>query len=196
MNKLWGSRAYLCGAIDRTADLGIGWRNEITPNLENLGIVVEDPCNKPIDVGFEIENREYRNNLKKDGQYSIIAKKMKDVRIIDLRLVDICDFLIVYLDLSIHVCGTYEEISWANRMKKPILIVVKQGKYECPDWLFGSIPDNMIFSSFEEMMNYLKKIDSGEESYKSRWILFDYKKMLPKSITEFLEKNNFFKDKI
>ena len=42
-------------------------------------------------------------------------------------MVDICDFLVVNLDLDVHATGTYEELYWANRMKKPILVRIEQG---------------------------------------------------------------------
>ena len=47
---------------------------------------------------------------------------MKQIRPVDLRMVDICDFLIVNLDLEVHATGTYEELYWANRCIKPILV--------------------------------------------------------------------------
>jgi nucleoside 2-deoxyribosyltransferase len=98
---------------------------------------------------------------------------MKTIRSVDLRLVDISDFLIVNLDLDIHPCGTYEEIFWANRQKKPIIIHMVQGKQSTPDWLFGTIPHEMIFSSWEDIKNYLVDINSLKNiiSY-NRWYFF------------------------
>lgn len=46
---------------------------------------------------------------------------MKVIRSVDLRLVDISDFMIVNLDLETHPCGTLEEIFWANRQKSRYL---------------------------------------------------------------------------
>ena len=45
--KLGGMRTYLAGAMDRVDDGGVGWRNEITPELEALGVTVLNPCDKP-----------------------------------------------------------------------------------------------------------------------------------------------------
>ena len=39
---------------------------------------------------------------------------MKTIRAVDLRLVDISDFMIVNLDLNVHPCGTLEV---DNRLK-------------------------------------------------------------------------------
>ena len=88
-------------------------------------------------------------------------------------MVDISDFLIVNLDLDVHPCGTYEEIFWANRQKKPIIVHMVQGKQKCPDWLFGTIPHEMIFSSWEEIKNYLVEINHSEEIKTfNRWYFF------------------------
>jgi hypothetical protein len=98
---------------------------------------------------------------------------MKVIRSVDLRLVDISDFLIVNLDLDIHPCGTYEEIFWANRQKKPIIVHMEQGKNSAPDWLFGTIPHQTIFSSWDDIKEYLNHINSSENigTYK-RWYFF------------------------
>ena len=99
---------------------------------------------------------------------------MKTIRSVDLRLVDISDFLIVNLDLDIHPCGTYEEIFWANRQKKPIIIHMVQGKENAPDWLFGTIPHEMIFSSWDDIKSYLGSINEIDEiNNYNRWYFFN-----------------------
>jgi hypothetical protein len=99
---------------------------------------------------------------------------MKSIRSVDLRLVDISDFIIVNLDLDTHPCGTLEEIFWANRQKKPIIIHMVQGKQNAPDWLFGTIPHEMIFSSWNEIENYLNSINTSSEiDSHNRWYFFN-----------------------
>ena len=114
-----------------------------------------------------------KKRLKQEKRYDELSKVMKTIRNVDLRLVDISDFLIVNLDLDIHPCGTYEEIFLANREKKPILINVAQGKQNAPDWLFGTIPHQMIFDSWLDLQEYLMYIDGAEEivTY-NRWYFF------------------------
>ena len=68
MQRLKGQRVYLAGAMDRALDRGIGWRNEITPFLENLGVTVFNPLSKPTEIGMEdVENDafEYWNVFRK-----------------------------------------------------------------------------------------------------------------------------------
>jgi hypothetical protein len=117
MNRLKNQRAYLAGAMDRVADRGATWRDNITPFLSDLGIV--------------------------------------------------------NLDLNVHPCGTLEEIFLANRQKKPIIIHMVQGKDQTPDWLFGTIPHQMIFSSWDDIKEYLSHINSSEniDTYR-RWYFF------------------------
>lgn len=176
MNKLRGSRCYLCGAMDRAPDSGKAWRRNLREDLRWLGLHWLDPTRKPTKVGKEDdESRLRRRQAKKLGHYADIREEMKQIRHVDLRMVDICDFLIVNLDLEIHACGTYEEIFLANSQKKPVLIHVEQGKAKTPDWLFGTLPDEYFFGSWADLTEFLIGIASGEiEDSHSRWGFFDW----------------------
>lgn len=173
-NRLRNQRVYLAGAIDRVPDRGAGWRADITPFLNRMGVVVFNPLNKPTEVGAEDEGtHSLKHILKQEGRYDELSSMMKVIRSTDLRLVDISDFLVVNLDIKTHPCGTLEEIFWANRQKKPIIVRVEQGKSSAPDWLFGTIPHEMIFSEWSEVENYLKHVDSSEEiDARGRWYFF------------------------
>jgi nucleoside 2-deoxyribosyltransferase len=175
MNRLYNQRVYLAGAMDRVPDRGTGWRDDITPFLEQLGIIVFNPIKKPTCIGLEdTSTHELKQQLKINEKYDELSKIAKTIRSVDLRLVDISDFLIVNLDLNIHPCGTYEEIFWANRQKKPILIHMMQGKKNTPDWLFGTIPHDMIFSSWDEIKNYLIDINNNSSiDCHRRWYFFN-----------------------
>lgn len=174
-NRLRNQRAYLAGAIDRVEDKGRGWREKITPFLKSLGVIVFNPIIKPTEIGLEDNDTHViKYKLKSQKRYDELSSMMKVIRSVDLRLVDISDFLIVNLDLSIHPCGTYEEIFWANRQKKPILIHMVQGKEYTPDWIFGTIPHQMIYSDWNDIYAYLEHIHSSEniDSHR-RWYFFD-----------------------
>jgi nucleoside 2-deoxyribosyltransferase len=177
MNRLLNQRVYLAGAMDRVADRGNGWRDDITPFLESLGIIVFNPIKKPSTIGQEDESVQQLKKLYKlNNEYDKLSSLMKTIRAVDLRLVDISDFLIVNLDLDIHPCGTYEEIFWANRQKKPIIVHMVQGKNQAPDWLFGTIPHQMIFSSWLEIRDYLNHINIYSEIKTfNRWYFFNAK---------------------
>jgi hypothetical protein len=174
-NRLKNQRVYLAGAMDRVVDRGNGWRDNITPFLEDLGIIVFNPIKKPSILGQEDERtHKYKTVLKKDKNYDELSSLMKVIRSVDLRLVDISDFLIVNLDLNHYACGTWEELFLCNRSKKPILIHIEQGKDSVPDWLFGTIPHQWFFSEWSDLKKYLLHIHSDKniELY-NRWKFFD-----------------------
>lgn len=171
LNRLNGQRAYLAGAIDRVLDRGVGWRDSISPFLKHLNISINDPLKKSGKLGIEDSVTYSKKKIFKESKdYDGLSLLMKEVRRVDLRLVDVSDFLIVNLDLDTHPCGTYEEIFWANRQKKPIIVHVEQNKSSAPDWLFGTMPHQMIFSTWLEVKDYLNYINNSEniETF-NRW---------------------------
>jgi len=180
MHRLKGSRVYLAGPMDRAfKDGGVTWRKELTPFLVNLGITVLDPTNKKIDLGLEtIENRDYRKTLKENKQYDLLSEQVKTLRRVDLRQVDISDFVIVNLDIDIVMSGTAEEIFWANRLKHPVILMCPQGKDAIFDWLYGTLDHNLFFENWEDIKKYITQIDNGsiDISNDKRWILFEYQK--------------------
>ncbi len=185
-HRLWGMRCYLIGAMDRVVDNGVGWRRRITPFLDSMGVVVLDPTDKPIDIGLEnTENREYKDRLKGLGLYDELSREMKLLRVVDLRMVDMSDFVVVNIDTDVHACGTYEEDSWANRLKNPILVHCEQGKDGMPDWMFGKIPHHHMFSNWIDVCKYLWEVHTAVrvDTYK-RWMFFNYDKMMPKVAIE------------
>jgi hypothetical protein len=176
INRLALNRGYLCGAMDRVTDGGIGWRQDLIESLKDLGILGLDPTRKPIDIGVEdLENRALRQKAKCAGDYEFVRSQMKQIRPVDLRMVDIADFIVVNLDLEVHACGTYEELYWGNRMKKPILVRIEQGIEHTPDWLFGVLPFEMIFSTWDEVKTYLRHIAHDPVIDRlNRWYFFDW----------------------
>ncbi len=180
-NRLFGMRCYECGSMDRVPDGGIGWRQQLTPWLQKRGVVVLDPTNKPIDIGVEdIKGRAQREQMLIEGKFDELAKQIKKLRVVDLRMVDMADFLIVYIDSDVHACGTYEELFWANRLKNPVLVMAEGGKQKCPHWLFGVLPHQNIFGNWYTLKLYLNHIDKDDcvDTY-NRWMFFDYNKMVP-----------------
>lgn len=176
MNRLAFTRCYLCGAMDRVDDGGVGWRRYIISELGDLKIQWLDPTNKPISIGVEDNaSRAARHYEKKRGNYAAVAAEINPIRCVDLRMVDISDFLIVNIDLDVYACGTLEEVFLANRQKKPILVRVVQGKHNAPDWLFGALPSQLIFGNWDNLTNYIRHIahDPVIETL-NRWMFFNF----------------------
>jgi hypothetical protein len=176
-NNLKNTTTYLVGAMDRVPDGGISWRNRITPIIENFGVKIINPCDKPIcGVKEDDETRWWIEYYKETGQFSKIKQKFSYIRNADLRCVDVSDFIIAHIDLDVHACGSYEEIVTANRQKKPVLIWCEQGKKKAPNWLFFMLPHEHIFNSLEDLIAYLSHIDSHTKvNDLSRWFFFTEK---------------------
>lgn len=178
--RLQGMRAYLCGAMEHAADKGVGWRKELGSwLLKNLDVIPIDPANKPIDlVPEDPASMVQRRSMKTKGQWVKYQKECRLMRCVDLRLVDVADFLIVNIDLTVPACGTWEELFLANRSKKPIIVRMAQGKAAGSDWLFGTLPHQMIFSTWDEVKIYLTHVhrDIKIKTLK-RWLFFDRSKL-------------------
>lgn len=186
MNRLKGMTAYLCGAMDRVDDGGVGWREHISSKLKGIGIGVLNPCDKP--TSFAKENEGFRSKiagLKRKGDFNSVADEMKPIAAVDLRMVDICHFLVMSVDVDVHMCGSYHEAFVAANQKKPVLAMCAQGKSNAPNWMFGVIPHKHIFSSWSELMEYVYHINEDKEvDHLNRWRFFDWDKVYGDSINE------------
>lgn len=173
---LHGKTVYLIGAIDRAPDEGAGWRQILQKQLrKRYGCNVYNPLEKPIQTGIEDEkSRIQRRQWKESGEYDKLSAEVKIIRRVDLRMVDKADFMVCYIDLNVVFCGTMEEISLANRQKKPIIIFCKQGKKNIPDWLFGMLPHEMFFDNIDQVIEYLDGINNRKDTRDfGRWVFFD-----------------------
>jgi hypothetical protein len=89
-------------------------------------------------------------------------------------MVDIAHFLVLYVDLDIHMTGSYNEAFLGVNQKKPVLTMCKQGKENLPNWLFGVMPHEMMFSNWEDLRAYLYFINTSEEvDHMNRWRFLD-----------------------
>lgn len=188
MNKLKGTRAYLVGPMDYASDRGVEWRKLITPFLKGLGIGVFDPTNKA-SFGFGNEDLDHIDERKKllehiklepnnKALYDRYHNIMKEVVAIDLRMIDISDFIIAYINTNIYSCGTFHEIAMAVNQRKPVIVCCEQGKGNLPPWLFGILKHEMVFGNWKDVQSYISDIDSGKIlDTCNRWRYFDYEKI-------------------
>ena len=172
MEILNKTKTYLVGQIE--AGNGRIWREEVTKKLADLGIVSYDPYNKPfvVDLDETEDFNQILKNARAAGNYDFVSEKMKKIRAFDLALVDKADFITAYIDPRFVTVGSWEEIFWANRQKKPIFLAIEGGLKACPLWVFGTIPYKYIYNSVDEIVEVLSKINSGEKELDSdRWRL-------------------------
>jgi len=187
MNRLFYNRVYLSGPIDNAKDFGTGWRNAVKERLADLDMIFLNPCAKPMQAGYaceDLENHARRLEQKKQGDFETIAREMRLIRCIDLRLADLCDFAIVHLDREVYSTGTHEEIALLNRRKVPILVHMEQGKVALPDWYWGTLPHQHVFSTWNELFDYIHHVALDPppiDSY-NRWRFLDYGTLYGKRI--------------
>lgn len=176
---LKGATGFLSGPIDRVSDDGVQWRNYIKDQAKkrDLGLNFFDPCDKPEGLGSEIgiEKNKVQELINED-KWEEAKDFVKMFRRYDLRGVDTSDFLIVKVDLNVHMCGTYDEMFTAEREQKPILIIMGRGqkKIDIPTWLVAFIHPDEIFETEDECLDYLEKLNKGEIKFDRRWVAIKY----------------------
>ena len=174
-HKLKNSTAYLAGPIQYVADAGVMWRENVIEYLHKMGIKVFNPINKPKPFVSEIkeEGKKVQQFIENNDFYAAHEFVKQDIVHVDLRMVDLSDFLIVYINPNFHTCGTYHELFHAWEQKKPVLVFIEGGRKKVPAWLLGIIKPKYIFNNITETMKYIDKLDKGEEPLDSKWVLFD-----------------------
>jgi len=172
MNILKNTKVYLAGNMEYTDD-SVNWRAYVASELNNLDIKVLSPLDT-IFINQNSETDEDRERLKtarENGQFEIVSEYMKGVIQKDLRLIDLCDYVIVNLEVKKPTFGTMHEIVIATQQKKPIFLSVGD-KTKCPLWLLGLLKPNYIYNNVDEILDMIHQIDSGKKEIDiSRWRL-------------------------
>lgn len=151
---------YLCGAIQCLEDSGSQWRDKITPKLDVLGIIVQNPCKSETNQQFGTsisDTREQIKKFKRTGDFEAFDKHMQEVIKDDLVQVQKSHFLIVYWSNAYKHGGTIHEMvhAWQNHI--PIYMVCYDSITEMNDWVLSLVRQNgLIFDNFGKLMTYLK----------------------------------------
>ncbi len=180
MNNLLNTRCYLAGAIEKKRDNGFSWRNKVKADLTGMGIFWLDPCDKPIKYAQEtpLTFRELKiNRVKKEVE--IIKDRMKIIRAVDRRLVNISDFLIVDFYPDTPTTGTHEEVCWASEQNKPVIIRIEGGLQKAPLWWYDELNPNLFFGEWKEVYGYLYAIARTDrevlaKSSDNSWLFFNW----------------------
>jgi nucleoside 2-deoxyribosyltransferase len=189
-SRLKGATCYVAGGIQYIPDLGVDWRTKAELELRKLGVGVFNPMDKAIE--FANEDRHTQNHLsnlikevklsndeiRKSEIYNEIAQIMRAIVRADLRMVDLCSFLLVCIDPTRHTAGTYAEMTQALLQRKPVICFCEQGIESIPLWWWGHSDPRMFFPSLNGALEYIRHIHQDEiiEHYK-RWKFFDYSKI-------------------
>ena len=179
MSRLKGMKCYLAGPIQCAFDFGHKWRDDITPFIENMGVTVFNPLEPIFDSLTNMDEimRPHMAKLRDEERWDELRVEVKKVVRADLHMVDLSNFVIVNYDISTPMCGTYEELFTANRLNKPVLMVVKDKK-KLPLWMYGRIPTRShMFESWDLLKKYLSGINEDpdfkfEPADTKRWLFF------------------------
>lgn len=181
--KLDGACAYLSGAMEMVSvEKAVAWRQEFIKLLKeaNLKIDCIDPTNKPggSTCGNQ-EDKNYQIKLQTEGRWVQLKNYVGHYRRLDLRFVDLSDFLVAAIDPSVPQWGTSNEIYEAERQHKPTFFIVEGGLSKLPRWLFDVVDlDDWnrgtrcnVFESVEQVVQELVRYDSGQLHLSDEWVL-------------------------
>ncbi len=170
MNKhiLNRTKCYLAGNIENS-NAPHSWRDRVKTELADTGIIFFDPLKKPFmdSVNEDKEHMARLAKLREESQFEELAKIMRKIRVEDLSLVDRADFIIAVISAKTASWGTAEEVFWANRMKKPIYLVVSEGRQACPFWIFGTRPADQIYGNVDEIIADIRQLDFRRKATRS-----------------------------
>jgi hypothetical protein len=138
-NLLAGTRAYLSGPMDfvasREEELRRGWRRRVGDFLRRLGVTVFDPWDKPDVRGLHEYGREgvdttgaregwtFEDSDRGAEARAKCTGKFWETLHIDLRMVDVSDFVVAYCPTTVYSVGTPHEIILCRQQRKPVLFV-------------------------------------------------------------------------
>jgi hypothetical protein len=148
---LTGTRVYLSGPMDfvasRAQEKKAGWRVRVASFLRSFGAVVFDPWSKPNvrglqeygreDVAIPAVRDEWCFSSTPDGsrRRAMCADAFWQTMHIDLRMVDVSDFVVAYCPTNVYSVGTPHEIIVARQQHKPVLFVSPPVVYPALDRL-------------------------------------------------------------
>ena len=186
-NRLCLMRFYLVGPMDYDRNSGREWREDLSEWLFNRRAIPLNPYYKPLRDMTGVEDDDSFNQrleAKKNKDYKKLRELAKPIVHTDLRMVDHCDANIINLDLSKRPCGTWDELFTGVNQNKPSIIHAVQGVSELPDWLFGRMPYELFFDTWEDIKSYLHYIDTAEEvdDLGGRWKFFDYEPLVRRAL--------------
>jgi hypothetical protein len=138
-NLLRDARVYLSGPMDfvasREDEKKFGWRNRVSDFLLEFGVTVFDPWFKPEILGVAEYGREDETTANVRDQWTFergeagakaratCADHFWPALHLDLRMVDVSDFVVAYVPTNVYSVGTPHEIIQCRQQRKPVLFV-------------------------------------------------------------------------
>ena len=186
-NFLKGARVYLAGPMDfvssREDERKTGWRTRVRQYLESLGVTVFDPWDKPAIRGlFEYGKEDIRTIRERDrwtfestpegtSTRAELAEYFWETMHIDLRMVDISDFVIAFCPTNIYSVGTVHEIVVARSQHKPVLFVSPPIEFAALHTLRTALADNPELTGLVETLEKEIPIRENPSGTPSLWYM-------------------------
>ncbi len=174
-STLKGTRCYLAGSIENGAG---EWRETVKRALNDLGIVWLDPLCKTLQFAAETPHTQSQlKQLRDEGASGVVAARMAPIRAVDLRMVDVADFVIARIDASVPTWGTCEELNRAHVLQnKPVLVLVASGLETTPLWLYDMLDSQHFYKSLDDIESYLRFVDNQPKDWlaaasNKKWLL-------------------------
>jgi hypothetical protein len=186
-NFLHGARVYLAGPMDfvasRESERQHGWRGRVKAFLEALDVTVFDPWEKPQIRGLFEYGKEDIKTIRQRDKWTFepgaegsstraeLAEYFWDTMHIDLRMVDISDFVIAYCPTNIYSVGTVHEIVVARSQHKPVLFISPAIEFPALGALKQAVAENAELSSLLETLESEIPIRENPSATPSLWYL-------------------------
>ena len=173
MHKLRNTICYLSGPMEACKDGGVMWRREIIKKFEKVGIDIKciDPTNKPGGHETMQEEKDFMDKLRREEKWYEMVNYVKAFVRLDLRYLDLSDFIILAVDKNTHMCGSYHEIVQAQIQKKPRFAIVNGGLKNMPSWLFSIFNPSDVFDNMDDCVQRIADLDSGKLPLDNHWVL-------------------------
>jgi len=186
-NFLHGARVYLAGPMDFVASREIerqhGWRARLKDFLEALDVTVFDPWEKPDIRGLFEYGKEDDKTIRQREKWTFeataegsstraeLAEYFWDTMHIDLRMVDISDFVIAYCPTNIYSVGTVHEIVVARSQHKPVLFISPAIEFAALAELKRSVANDAELSALIASLETEIPIKENSSGIPSLWYL-------------------------
>ncbi len=159
--KIYGEKTYLAGAMDMVPDGGVDWRKMLTPRLQKLDIVVQDPIIMTNVLLKVASTKEARWRLRQLGEENK-KEYFRIVRIIkkqDKDAVLCSQFIITFWGYNIPTYGTVVENYTAANKHIPIYCVCFAPEYVLPTWFREDIyrSGGQKFDDFDGLVRFLQQ---------------------------------------
>lgn len=164
---LYKTKCYLAGNLEfEEENVTKEWRNYFKEQVKPMGITCFSPLDKVFKDFGQPETYGFQKHLKEAlgrGEFDYVHEQAKIFRDRDLRMVDLASFVVCVLNVQRPSFGTTDEVLTALEQKKPVMLCISGGYKNIPLWLSAYFRKTWVYSDVDEMINMIKRIDSGKE---------------------------------